>query len=127
MPKKSSGGCLRQEGQRPHQKTGKIQRLRSRIPAEVGGIQVKFCKTPGCENFGVPLLAFVDRGRTRKGTVRIADGYRRSIKRKHLGITCLHCGSFSALKSNAGCLEEFERLSGYRKPAPVVQPRLSPP
>lgn len=84
---------------------------------------MNFCKTPGCENYGVPPVACVDRGRTRKGTVRIADGYSRSIRRKRRGITCLHRGSFSAFKSNAGCLEEFQRVYSPYNPA-IIQKLL---
>ncbi len=28
-----------------------------RIPLEVAGMQVNFCKNPGCPNFGVPVSA----------------------------------------------------------------------
>lgn len=87
---------------------------KSRIPVEVDGIQVNFCKNPRCANFGKPASqenqkrgrpknesggdSYIVVGKTKKG---------RSIPVLH----CKVCGETFAMKSNLAISEELTRLS----------------
>ena len=85
-----------------------------RIPPSDGDIQSNFCRNINCENFGVPPLAAVSRGRHKKGQKRVADGYR-IIGNRQGGQTllCTKCGQSSSLKSNSAIREEVNRISAY--------------
>ncbi|MBW6476037.1 MAG: hypothetical protein K0A95_03060 [Chromatiales bacterium] len=85
-----------------------------RIPPEIGGIQVNFCKKPTCSNFGVPASQPPAQG---KGATR--DNY--SVVSAGKGfpvLKCHACGEYPPLKSNNGISEELERISDYLKPIP---------
>ena len=88
-----------------------------RIPLEVGGIQVNFCKNPNCPNFGVP--ASVEKQPRGPGAAaRGRDSYRvagsthgRAVSVP--GITCLLCNESPPIKSNQEVHEERGRMAAY--------------
>ena len=82
-----------------------------RIPAEVGGIQVNFCKNPSCKNYGVPASsANQSRGRrVRAGN----DTYTIVSSHGVHAIKCKLCGELPAQKSNIAIKEETDRISSY--------------
>jgi len=89
---------------------------RPRIPLASGGIQVNFCKNPGCPNFGVPAAPT-----TSKGAGGGKDGY--AVRAAGKGLPVLHChacGEYPPVKSNVAIREELERLAGY------LEPRMAP-
>jgi transposase-like protein len=88
-----------------------------RIPREIDGIQVNFCKNPNCANFGVAASSEKqpkgpgarERGRD---NYRIAGGtHGRGISIPV--ITCLVCNEAPPIKSNQGVHEERERMAAY--------------
>ena len=88
-----------------------------RIPLPVGGIQVNFCKNPGCPNFGVPASA-KKQPRGPGASQRGRDTYRVSgrgyDKREGTpAITCLLCNEAPPIKSNQGVHEEEVRMAAY--------------
>lgn len=91
-----------------------------RIPLEVAGIQVNFCKNPNCPNYGVPAdTAKQPRGPGAKERGR--DSYRIAgshYEENRVGvpvITCLMCNETPPIKSNQGVCEERERIAAYLK------------
>jgi transposase-like protein len=93
------------------------RRTPPRIPLEVGGIQVNFCKNPTCPNFGVPASA-EKQPRGPGASQRGRDTYRVSgrgyDKREGVpAITCLMCNETPPIKSNQGVHEEKERMAAY--------------
>lgn len=90
---------------------------KQRIPLEVEGIQVNFCKNPNCANYGIPASAESQRGKEAKARGR--DKYRvesGSYSHNRPGtpvITCLLCGERPPIKSNQGIYEEKKRISQY--------------
>jgi len=78
-----------------------------RIPLEHGGIQVNFCKNPGCENYGIPAAPTTGRGAQRDRYAVVGAG------RQYPVLKCHACGEFPPLKSNQGIAEEHERLGAY--------------
>jgi transposase-like protein len=94
------------------------------IPATFEGIQVNFCKTPGCDNFGVPpaLVQTFRGGRGNKGTG--PDGYRvTSGGDGASAVYCHRCEKTSRLKSNKAVHEEFRRQASFLfLPLPVRCP-----
>lgn len=80
-----------------------------RVPGEVGGIQINFCKNPACANYGVPPMAAVPRGRSLAGSAR--DSYVLSSGGGGLPVMgCRVCGEFPPIKSNQAVAEERDRL-----------------
>jgi len=83
----------------------------SRIPLEVDGIQVNFCKNPLCENYGVPACAtkqprgINSQGKSRDTYTLVGSG--RKVPMLH----CHKCGEYPTLKSNQGIADEVARLS----------------
>lgn len=94
-----------------------------RIPLEVAGIQVNFCKNPGCPNFGVPASAEKqprgpgarERGRD---SYRVASGTYGQNRKGTPVITCLKCNEAPPIKSNQGVNEERKRMAAYLASAP---------
>lgn len=90
-----------------------------RIPPEIDGIQVNFCKNPACANFGVPPKEVSKRGRgsgshdtyTLSGAVS-QRGTPRALLR------CKLCGETPPLKSNLAITQEFRRITAYHAPEP---------
>jgi len=84
--------------------------LDERIPIEVDGIQVNFCKNPQCPNFGVP--ASTKRQPRGKGsTERGRDTY--NVVGSGRGtpmLRCGFCGQYPTIKSNKGIHEELIRF-----------------
>lgn len=67
-------------------------------------MQINFCKSPNCVNFGIPALQASSRG-TNSYTLDLHKGVASCI--------CTACGEEFPLKSNLGISEELERLSNY--------------
>ena len=96
---------------------------KKRVPEAIGGIQVNFCKNPGCPNFGVPAsLEKLPRGPGAQQRGR--DAYTvRGSKRRESGamfLNCHYCGETPIIKSNRAIQEELLRLSSYLLPKAVV-------
>ena len=80
------------------------------MPPACDGIQVNFCKKPGCPNFGVPASE----------TGRSKDGYKiTSGGANYRLLYCRHCHESPPLKSNLGVAEELKRLSSRLEPLPA--------
>ena len=78
-----------------------------RLPGEVDGIQVNFCRNPQCANFGKPPVVPDDGKRKTPGT----DSYRVIAAGKGKPtLHCLLCQESPPLKSNLAVVEEFERI-----------------
>lgn len=88
-------------------------------------IQVNFCKTPGCQNFGVPAAPVIPRLGGRGRTESSPDGYQiKGQGRGSSGLYCQHCGKSSRLKSNKAIFEELRRQGRFLfAPSPVRCPR----
>jgi transposase-like protein len=83
-----------------------------RIPEEVDGIQVNFCKSPKCPNFGHPALPI--RPYRRKGTAASPGDYTIDASKGGLPqIKCAFCGEKSPLRSNLAISEEYNRLASH--------------
>jgi hypothetical protein len=83
--------------------------------AEVGGIQVNFCKNPGCANYGVPARSTIRRGGTGGG--RVQDGYElTSASAMTPLLRCHGCGEQPPIKSNIAILEKRTRFRGALSP-----------
>lgn len=79
------------------------------IPEPHKHIQVNGCKTPGCENFGVPART----GAVRKGRGS-TENYRLSGESSgQSNLRCAACAKFSRVKSNQAIYEEWQRQIGY--------------
>jgi len=81
------------------------------IPEAHKHIEVNFCKTPGCENFGVP---------PRKGAIVTGRGAKAQDGYKVIGhgggmsaLICSSCGKTTRLKSNQAIYEDYSRQSAY--------------
>lgn len=90
--------------------------IKPRIPPEIGGIQVNFCKNPDCSNFGIPAsqVPKKEKGVKRDNYSIVAAGKNSPI------LKCHGCGEYPPLKSNSGIHEELDRLSDYL--APPIEP-----
>ncbi len=88
----------------------------SRIPVEIDGIQVNFCKNPVCDNYGIPASTQKQPrgpGATSKGR----DLYTVVGSSRHAPtIKCHVCNEHPPLKSNQGIVQELNRISEYLKP-----------
>lgn len=83
--------------------------IRRRIPPDVGGIQVNFCKNPVCANFGVPAGLHTRRGRLPPGVQ--SDSYRViGTAPGTPSLVCKLCGDMFPIKSNLAIAEELDRL-----------------
>jgi len=86
--------------------------IKPRIPSEVSGVQVNFCKNPLCTNYGLAASSLPQKG---KNVVR--DSYSVVAAGKGFPVLKCHCcGEYPPLKSNLGIHEELERLSDYLTP-----------
>jgi len=92
--------------------------LREKIPPEIGGIQVNFCKNPVCANYGV--IPGLKKGAHRSKALPDVAGteYRLTAKSRAgkgsiAGLVCLLCKESLPLKSNLGVAQEVERISAY--------------
>ena len=84
--------------------------LDERIPIEVDGIQVNFCKNPQCPNFGVPASTKRQprgKGSTEHGrdTYNVVGSGRGTPM-----LRCGFCGQYPTIKSNKGIHEELIRF-----------------
>ncbi|MCX7177990.1 MAG: hypothetical protein NTX56_04200 [Proteobacteria bacterium] len=69
------------------------------------GIDVNFCKTPGCINFGVPIAQNAQRGPGAVNAYTVVANNRGTPSAR-----CNQCGEQFILKSNMGVAEEASRL-----------------
>jgi transposase-like protein len=91
----------------------------SRVPEEVAGIQVNFCKNPACANFGVPVAPTSALGRTASNAYTVvAQGKGLPVGR------CNLCGEHFPFKSNQGVFEEFWRIHAESFPQPCCPDTL---
>lgn len=88
----------------------------TRIPEEVNGIQVNYCKNPRCPNFGVSASTN-EQPRGPKANEGGRDFYTIAGSGGHMGYTitlrCKLCNERPPLKSNRAIAEEIDRLSAY--------------
>lgn len=78
---------------------------KQRSPASYGGIQVNFCKSPVCTNFGVTIA---EKPKASSGT---PNPYRLSGAGRNFPVAkCNACGESFPLKSNKGVFEELSRM-----------------
>jgi len=85
------------------------QHKRPRIPLENSGIQVNFCKSPVCSNYGKPASASVATG----DNYNLTQGSRKPVAK----LICKACNEQFPVKSNQGIAEEVKRLGSYLIPA----------
>ena len=89
---------------------------KQRVPPEVDGVQVNFCKNPTCPNFGVPASA-AKQPRGRNAASKNRDPYTVVGSGKGVPtIMCHQCNESPPLKSNLGIVEELKRVSAYLEP-----------
>jgi hypothetical protein len=89
--------------------------MANRIPPEVDGIQVNFCKNPSCANYGVPARSTVHRGDSGGGKVQ--DGYTlTSASAITPLLRCHGCGEQPPINSNTAILEERTRFLAALNP-----------
>ena len=96
---------------------------RQRIPHEHSGIQINFCKKPGCPNFGMPALINIKRLQlppiVNKNT---GKKHRDNYKVNDDKLICHDCSSEMPMKSNKAIHEEVTRMGDYLVPKPVLVP-----
>src|SRR2546425_1868432 len=91
----------------------------AKIPPEIDGIQVNFCKNPTCANYGVPPGLKKGAHRSKAASSATGTEYRLVGKTREgggptvSGLVCLLCKESLPLKSNLGVAEEVARLSAY--------------
>lgn len=94
---------------------------RPRVPPEVGGIQINFCKNPRCSNFGIPASATKPSQSSpssgQSGHYRIVA----SLPGTPL-MRCTSCGETFPVKSNLAIAEELARLSAFLVPTTYCCP-----
>lgn len=97
-------------------------REKHRIPEEIEGIQVNFCKNPSCANFGVPASQKKQpRGpgaANKERDTYIVGGSKNKVPQ----LKCELCGEYPTIKSNQAIYEESLRLSEYFVPRVVSCP-----
>lgn len=86
-----------------------------RIPAEVDGIQINFCKTPGCANFGIPDDPKV--AKWAKGAGNPARYALVGAGKAYPHLQCKACSVSFPIKSNKGVAEELARLRDEGTPS----------
>ena len=91
---------------------------KQRSPASYGGIQVNFCKSPVCTNFGVTIAEKL------KANSETPNPYRLSGAGRNFPVAkCNACGESFPLKSNKGVFEELSRmLAALELPNPASCP-----
>jgi len=75
---------------------------KARVPSRASGIDINFCKTPRCANFGVPVQPTAQRGQGAQNPYTIV-AYGKGIP----SARCNCCGVSFPIKSNAGVHEEY--------------------
>jgi len=90
-----------------------------RIPPEVDGLQVNFCKDPACWNFGVPPKEVSKRGPgSGSHDTYVLTGSVRKRGTPAVSLRCKLCGDLPPVKSNLAIAEEVRRLTEYLTPEP---------
>lgn len=80
-------------------------RRQSRIPPEAQGIQVNHCKSPGCQNYGIPATESRRAAADGMGSYLLT-----AAGRKLPVITCRLCRHSSVLSSNVAIYQEMMRF-----------------
>jgi len=89
-----------------------------RVPPEIDGVQVNFCKNPACSSFGIPAST-AKQSRGRYASSKDRDLYTIVGSSKSVPtIKCHVCNEYPPLKSNRGVVEELSRISEYLEPEP---------
>ncbi|MBE9550179.1 MAG: hypothetical protein IMF09_12300 [Proteobacteria bacterium] len=86
-----------------------------RVPREYQGIQVNHCKNSNCKYFGIPAKTDFHQG---KDNYRLTGG-----KSSIISLKCKFCGKYSALKSNEGIYEEYQRIYNLHNPSELISCR----
>ena len=76
-----------------------------RIPPAAVGIQINFCKNPGCKNFGIPASQEATRGSAARVKRNLYTVVASGKNYPHL-----RCDEHFPIKSNVGIDEEARRL-----------------
>lgn len=87
-----------------------VNQLKTRIPMEIGSIQVNFCKNPQCQNFGIPAST-LKQPRGPGASKRGRDNY--TVVGSGRGtpmLRCNLCGQYPTIKSNKAIYEELSRM-----------------
>lgn len=96
---------------------GIVTPVSSKVPPEIDGIQVNFCKCPTCANYGVPASLKKYAHRSKAPTLLPGTEYTLDGKNYGAGsvpsLKCLLCGEKPPIKSNLGIAEEVARLDTY--------------
>ncbi|MFP4896838.1 hypothetical protein [Paraburkholderia sp. EG304] len=86
-----------------------------RIPPETDGIQVNFCKSPLCQNFGQP--ASPARPYRRNGRATAPGDYTvTATGKENPALKCEFCSEIAPLRSNLAIAEEVQRITAYLTP-----------
>ena len=85
----------------------------SPVPDAVDGLQLNFCRTPACVNYGIPPW----QRSHYKADLPLDDGYRKTGGRSSLKVLkCIHCTHTFLPKSNQAALEELNRFRSFLTP-----------
>ena len=95
---------------------------KAQVPEEVDGIQVNFCKSPLCENYGVPAIP--DPPHYSRAAVAHNPYLIRTTQTGYPLLFCCKCRQTFPMKSNRGIAEEVERVSATL-PKPITCPDLA--
>lgn len=76
-----------------------------RVPPACASINVNFCKSPSCSNFGIPTDIETELGRGSANRYRVVGG-----GKHYPQLRCNACGEHFPLKSNIGIADETARL-----------------
>ncbi len=91
-----------------------------RYPPTAAGIQVNFCKSPKCGNFGVPPSNAVKKGRPSAGSEPKApapgDYIVVAVAKDVPALKCGLCNEVFPMHSNLAVAEELMRISAYLDP-----------
>lgn len=96
-----------------------------RYPPTAAGIQVNHCKSPTCQNFGVPPKLESRRARACAGrTYGPGDYSVVATGKAQPALKCLLCGEIFPMHSNLAIAEELLRISQYLEPPTSRCPNL---
>lgn len=96
-----------------------------RYPPTAAGIQVNHCKSPTCQNFGVPPKLESRRARACAGRTYGSGDYSVVATGKaQPALKCLLCGEIFPMHSNLAIAEELLRISQYLEPPTSRCPNL---
>jgi len=126
-PKVTLGAFFMAEEKSPQAGEGSASHS-ARVPPTAAGIQVNFCKSPLCGNFGVPPTprAKWERRATAEDGSKAPPGpgdYRLAGRgNRRVALICDLCKESMPLNSNLAIAEELLRITAYLDPEPVGCP-----